>query len=680
MLLELYKRNIDTIQDNIFSFKTVKLPPSQWAEQNVILPREVTTHAGKLDYNLSPYTREVIDCMDPRSSVESAAVMKCIQSGFTDTVVVPLLCYTIVEDPAPSLFASGDDDLVRDTVNQKLDPVVHASDIQKYLIKNVVKKGNHKSPDTDTYKEFRGGSIKGITYKANKLRMFSVKKIIADELDNAKFVDKDEGNVITLLENRASSYGGKKKTLYISSPTIKGRSNIEYVYNRGDKRLWNWKCPHCNQYFPVLWKVDREDGSFGGMKWEYDAEGIVIPESIHYECQLCTGKIQHREKYNLNLSGKWIPTCKPKRKEYRSYKLNALVLPPGNTSWEELVSLWLEACPPNQPVNQDFLKPFINTRLGDLWEEKGREIKANALQNNHRAYEVGVVPDVLSNDKGSGKIALITLVCDLGGVMQEGNEDVRVDYEFVAHTTNGQTYRIEHGSIGTFKNERQKNAKDKDSDNSRLKMTYRHGHPNSVWPEVQKLIDRELIGQDGVVYNVDLTLIDTAHFTHLAYDFIKGLNNPFVVGTRGLGEDDVRKLDRDTPIIKRSQELKGQLYLLQVNQIKDLLASNMGLTVGIDGYQPNGFMNFPVASGGRYQYDTYFRHYEAEKRVPIMNGSVEVGYQWKKKHSTVQNHFFDIAVYTLAAPEIFIDVLKLHSKNKSKYANFTWGDWCLGFE
>jgi hypothetical protein len=76
------------------------------------------------------------------------------------------------------------------------------------------------------------------------------------------------------------------------------------------------------------------------------------------------------------------------------------------------------------------------------------------MTNNVRSYDIGVVPDVTCKNDGNGRIVLLTLACDLGGVMETNNEDVRLDWELIAHASNGQTYSVNHGSIGTFKRNR----------------------------------------------------------------------------------------------------------------------------------------------------------------------------------------------------------------------------------
>ena len=194
----------------------------------------------------------------------------------------------------------------------------------------------------------------------------------------------------------------------------------------------------------------------GGIKWKLNDANELIEDSVHYECQKCKGRIEYKQKTVLNRSGKWIPTAKPIRPQYRSYSFNALCIPAGFDSWITIVYQWILACPKNKPVNIDLLKTFTNTRLGELWEDRGVAPRVNALMENVRDYEIGIIPDLTCEKEYNGKIALITLSCDLAGVMDIANkdEDVRLDWELVAHTSMGQTYSINHGSIGTFQRNR----------------------------------------------------------------------------------------------------------------------------------------------------------------------------------------------------------------------------------
>jgi phage terminase large subunit GpA-like protein len=674
LIEEIFSKNINDILDAIYDFNPIKMEPSEWVEKTVFLTSAESKYPGYFSYDRSPYSKEIIDNMSPSSDIEMQAIMKCVQSGYTAGVIVPFIAYIIDQMPCNVIFVSGSDQLVKDTIRDRLDPVIQNSGNLKDKIRpNSLKKANHRTGDTDVKKEFLGGSLTCLTYKPSKLRQYSAKVVLADEFDDAPRENITEGSIRLLLQGRTVSFGDSKKLCYVSSPTTKGISNIEEVYEMGDKRKWNWCCPNCETYIPILWTVLREDGTYGGIKWELNDDNELIEESVHYECQNCRGIIEYRQKTQLNMTGMWVPTAKPMRPQYRSYSFNALCIPSGFDSWIMIVYEWLKACPKGQPVDIGLLKTFTNTRLGELWEDRGTTPRMTALMSNVGFYPIGKIPDKTCEEEGNGKIALISLVCDLGGIMDVANqnEDVRLDWEIVAHTSNGQIYSIDHGSIGTFKRSKMQTQKDRDNDSNRERYTFKEGVKNSVWPIFKEQIYRTLEGESGTFYDIDITIVDTGHFTKLSYNFIQSIKDRKVIGIKGDTIETYRKTDKNTPIMSHSRENKGLLYILDVNLLKEQLASNMALTPGTDGTQPNGFMNFPQPEGGKYNKNNYFDHYESEHRVPMIKNGMEVGFTWKKKREN--NHFWDVAVYTLASREIFIADLKLWNPD---YRTLTWELYC----
>lgn len=674
MLQELFKQNIRRIQDKIYDFDMRTKVISEWSEENIYLTSE-SKFAGLLSFKRSPYAVEVVNNMMPNSGIELTGIMKCSQSGFTQCLAIPCMVYHAAESPTNQMFVTSSETLIRNTIRGRFDTVMEGKTLKGIIKSTSTKKANQRTGDTDFKKEYTGGSLINITYKPTNLRFHSVEVVVCDEYDDAPKIDKKEGSIFDLVMARTKSYADTRRLAFLSSPTTKGISNIEGVYNLGDKRKWNWECPNCKTYIPILWRIDREDGTFGGIKWELDENDELIEKSVHYECQSCRGRIDYKMKYPLNLTGKWVPTAVPKKPTYRSYSFNALCNPPGFESWVDLVRYWIEACPKGQAVNIEKLKVFTNTQLGELWEDRGTTPRMTALMGNVRNYDVGVIPDKTCAEDGNGKIALITLVCDLGGVMDLVNniEDVRLDWEIVAHSTNGQTYSIDHGSIGTFKRSKQTSKKERDKDSDRERWTFKEGVPNSVWPVFKEQIYRSLINESGEYCDIDLTIVDTGHFTKLSYNFIQSITDRNIYGVKGKGiEESFTKIGGNTSLIKHSNENKGLLYILDVNTLKDNLSSNMALTEGTDGTQPRGFMNFPQPSDGKYNKNNFFDHYESEHRVPDLKNGVEVGFVWKKKREN--NHFWDVAVYTLASREIFIADWKLyHPKDR----DLTWERYCI---
>ena len=679
LLVDFFKEAYSQIHDNVYKFKTVRLKPSDWTEKTIYLTSDISRFTGYYKYDVSPYTREVIDCLDPTSPVEMVAVMKCAQSGFTQGVIIPGISYIISETPSNILFMAADKELVKNSIRTRLDPILHNSGLADLIRPNVIKKKNQRTGDTDFSKEFAGGSMVAEgTKNADKLRQISVKYIFADDWDAAPRDDKKEGSIRSLLEKRARSFGTNKKIFYISTPTVQQTSNILEVYELGDQRKWHWNCPNCNEYIPMEWRVKLENNEYAGITYELTEAGELVPNSVYYKCQNCGGRIEEKDKFKHNLAGKWIPTKTPKRPQYRSYQLNALVIPPGFDTWTDLVYQWLEAVPPNSGVvDEGKLKTFLNTSLGQTWEEKGKAPKITQLMSNTRSYKIGTIPDKIAELDGNKKIVLLTLACDLGGIMNEDIEDVRVDWEIIAHCSTGVTYSVDHGSIGTFQRKRKRTKAESKNQSNRIKWTYSHGQKYSVWDELYRIMSKTYVGEDGLGYDIDITVIDTGHFTRLAYEFINKTEDAIVVGIKGAPEADYRRFSKDTPIIKRSREMAGKLYLLEVNQVKDILSSNMKLKQGVDGYQPIGFMNYPEPEKGKYTMRSYFTHFEGEHRVEQKTGDQVTGFSWKKKNSDVENHFWDVYIYNLAAREIYLDIMR---RSSTDFKNLDWESFVAFFD
>lgn len=202
-----------------------------------------------------------------------------------------------------------------------------------------------------------------------------------------------------------------------------------------------------------------------------------------------------------------------------------------------------------------------------------------------------------------------------------------------------------------------------------------HGVNNSVWPEFEKLIQKEWKCESGRTMKAAITTIDTGFFTRLSKDFIESFEfeSELVIGVKGSTDIDYRRINKDTPRIKKSRE-DNMLYILEVNQIKDELSSFVKLRVGSDGYQPEGFMNFPQPNKGKYTMKSFFSHYEGEKRTEVIKNEQVVGFKWDKKHSQSVNHFWDVRIYNMAARDIYIDLLK---RSDTKMKNLTWNEFCL---
>ncbi|WP_298939296.1 terminase gpA endonuclease subunit [uncultured Dysgonomonas sp.] len=635
------------VRNSKVSISNIK--PSQWAEENIVI--NSGAFPGRLKYSLTPYTREIIDCMAPDHPARWVAVMKGGQLGFSSTILIPGIGWMIANQPGNSYLTVGSPDLI-DPAMEKVDLMIDGSGIRHLIKPSVNRNRAQKSGDTNTKKEFSKGYLT-VAYAGNHKAWRQVDLMYGwfDDLEAVKSSSKESGNTIDLIEQRFAAYANRHKIYYISTPELKSTSNIEPVYLKGDQRKYLTPCPCCGEFIEWVWTIE-ENGITGGITWQVDENGELIAESVGYTCQKCGGFFTDEKKHQLLNQGYWQPTAKPSQPGYYSYHLSSLYAPPGIYNWERYVRRWIDIHPPGQPRDEAKYKTFVNVVLGLTYEETAEAPEANAIMGNIRDYEIGMVPESISIDDENGKIVLLTCGADMNG----NRDDARLDYEIVAHAENGTIYSITHGSIGTFvKGESKK-------DDDRVKWTYQENMPNSVWPEFEKILEPIYKTDTGREIPIAITGLDTGHCTTDAYAFIDRTNCN-IIGFKGEGEEKI-KIGQDKKTIRESTE-RPQLYIVRVGLIKDRLAEYMNLNWGGDGTpQPGNFLNFPQPGHGLYGFRNYFEHFESEERAFEKNAIV-----WKKKNGK-QNHLWDCRIYNMAIRDVFIDKLTKAYKQKLTFADY----------
>lgn len=640
--------------------------PSEWAERNRYFTSAVSPFPGKMDWNRTPYLREILDLLSPYSPIKEIGIMKGAQIGFTTTVIESGIGYTISENPGNILLLVGHDDLSDESMN-RIDTMIDTSGLRHLIRANTMRVRNQRTGDTNKSKEFPGGSLVSGSGGNHKLLMQrSVKIGFIDDYDAVKGTSKEDGSTRSLIRQRFAAYYDRgMKIFYISTPRLKKNSNIEDIYLKGDQRKWNVPCPCCGALIVLEWTVPIEGSNEkAGIFYKLDDAGQLIPGTVGYVCQECGGFFDDSKKYEMNLNGVWIPSAVPEEPNTASFHISSLNAPPGMFDWEHYVRQYIDAVPFNGEPNEAKEKTFYNVVLGLPYEERGETIKANELQQNVRPYEIGTVPEKLSIADGNGQIVLLTCACDLNGVL----DDARLDWEVVAWSESGASYSVQHGSIGTFV-PREGSKKFKED---RAHYTYEHHRPNSVWPEFEKILKQKWQVDTGRKMLLLCTTVDCGYHSIQAYSFIDNTNS-IVYGVKGKDLNKAMRINANLPKFHPSREKPGKLYMLEVNAIKDELASMIRLKwdSGNDDRQPDNFMNYPTPSGGFYLFKNFFSHYEAEHRIVESKDGQPVQTRWVKKSVTVQNHFWDVRIYNIAAKEIFVHLFCKEYKIK----NPSWQDY-----
>jgi phage terminase large subunit GpA-like protein len=653
---------LDILESARFQLSTIK--PSEWTEKHRSMDSSVSRFEGKFSYNVTPYTREIVDCLSPDHPARIIAVCKGAQVGFSTGVIEPGVGWIISQNPGNILFLTGHSDLAEEAI-VKIDQMIDSCGIRHLIRPSIMRAKGMKTGDTNSKKEFAGGSlVSGSAGNHKMLRQRSVRYGFIDDFEAAKGNTKESGSTRKMIEQRFAAYYDKMKLYYISTPELKQTSNIEPVFLLGDQRRYHIPCPCCGDFIDLKWTTPlaNDEKEIAGMTWKTDERGRLIADSVGYICQSCGGFFDDKNKYELNLAGFWKPTAEPSEEGFYSYHLSSLYAPHGMYDWKHYVNDWIKAHPEGQKRNEHLYKAFVNLCLGETYEELTESITANQLQRNIRSYEIGTIPEKLSLNDGNGMIILLTCSADMNGTI----EDARLDYEIVAWSEMGSSYSVVHGSIGTFvpREDSQRFKQD------RVKWTYEHNQPNSVWPEFEKVISQKFLTDTDRGMKVFITGLDTGHYTIQAYGYIDN-SNCNVVGLKGDKDGIYRRFGIDLPAFKSAKERK-KLYILEVGQIKDRLSELIRLRydAGNDESQPYGFMNYPSPSHNLYLYHNFFVHYEAEHRVVESKDGEGFAAKWVKKASNLQNHFWDCRVYNLALKDIACAIICQEMGIK----NYTWND------
>lgn len=635
--------------------------PSEWTEQNMVMQKPFP---GPFKYSKTPYAREIIDRLSPNDPCHTLALMKGAQIGMSSGVIIPGIGWIIANNPGNTYLSVGAPDLVAPAM-EKLDLMIDATGLRSLIKPQSQRVKNNKTGDTNEKKEFPNGYVAlGSANNHKNLRQVDLQFVFLDDVEAIKKSSEQSGDTLSMVEQRQASYYGKSKLFLVSTPELKEKSNIEPAYLKGDQRKYMIPCPCCGSFIDLRWSYENDNKEMVGIYWELDEKNELIPESVGYKCQECTGFFNDKNKDELLNAGFWKPTAKPITEGYYSYHISSLYAPIGMFDWLHYVKKYLEACPPGGVRDETKYKTFVNVCLGLTYELETEKINSNKIQRNTRDYQVSIVPEKVSMDDGNGKVVLLTCAMDLNGRL----DDARIDYEVLAWSESMSTYSVKHGSIGTFIPNQTREIKEKDT---REKWTYEHGKPNSVWPVVKELLSTVWEVDTGRKMQIFFTGIDTGYQEALAFEFIDNCNFN-VCGLKGDKEDEYIPFSQDKKTFKPGQS-RPNLYLVLGGKIKDELARQMKLNwnPARDEKQPSGFCNYPEPSGGMYTYSNFFSHYESEQRKIESKDGKEVSAKWTKISPTAQNHLWDCRVYNMAAK----DILMKKTFEILKIQNGTWADF-----
>jgi phage terminase large subunit GpA-like protein len=346
---------------------------SEWADRHRYLSPRDSAEPGRYRTDRTPYMRAIMDALSPSDPARRVVFMKSAQVGAT-TAGSNWIGYVIHHAPGPMLAVQPTVELAKRFSRQRIDPLIAESPALRERVKP---QRSRDAGNTVLSKEFPAGLL--VITGANSavgLRSMPARYLFLDEVDAYPPSADEEGDPVALAEARTRTFSWRSKIFLTSTPTIHGVSRIEREFEQSDQRRFFVPCPHCGS---TQWlKFER-------LKWDKGK-----PETAHYLCDSCDGRIEERHKTAMLAAGEWRPTADPASREGAGtvgFHLSALYSPIGWLSWAEIARLWEAA-----QTSDEAKRSFRNSVLGETWVEAGEAPDWQRLYERRESWAFGTVP------------------------------------------------------------------------------------------------------------------------------------------------------------------------------------------------------------------------------------------------------------------------------------------------
>ncbi|KZL88703.1 phage terminase large subunit [Clostridium magnum DSM 2767] len=557
-----------------------KLTVSEWADNYRKLSSEASAEPGQWRTSRAPYQKEIMDSInDP--TIETIIVMSSAQVGKTE-LLLNVIGYFMDYDPAPILLLQPTLEMAEAFSKDRLAPMLRDTPVLKNKVGDIKSKN---SGNTLLHKIFPGGHITlAGANSPSSLASRPIRTLLCDEVDRYPISAGTEGDPVNLAAKRTTTFWNKKK-IYVSTPTIKGASRIESEYEDSTMEEWCLPCPYCGKLQPLTW-------------------GQIRFDDATMECLYCRERSTEAEWK----SGKGEWRAKSTHRNKRGFHLNELSSPWKR--WSEIIEDFREA-----KKNSETLKVWVNTSLGESWEEQGEKADEETLMKRRERYNSQLPEDVL----------ILTAGVD--------TQDDRLEVEVVGWGVGKESWGIEY------------------------KVFYGDPSQTVVWNELDEYLSRVWKHENGEGLVISCTCIDSGgHHTSEVYKFCKTREHRRIFAVKGKGGDGIPFVGKAS----RTNREKVALFMLGVDQGKETLLSRLKLD-----FEGEGYCHFPI-EGDRGYDEAYFKGLTSEKRtIKYYKGKPKV--EWVKKSGT-RNEPLDLRNYATAALEILNPNLEL-LKNQLKNSN-----------
>ncbi len=310
--------------------------------------------------------------------------MKSAQIAWTDGVLLNYIGRKIDVDPTPMIIMFSKEKAAKEFNDEKLIPMaeVTPSVAAKLQI--------HKRKDKDNrwdFKTFAGGFLKLVgSNSPSSVKSTPAPFVAVEEPDDCNDNVRDQGDTITLLEERVKTYP-RSKVIFGGTPTIKGISRIDAAYQASDKRVFMVPCHECGESHVLAWENVKyiEDETLG-----HEVYGKIVIDSARYVCPHSGCIWTDAEKQANVQRGVWIATAP--FYGVAGFYINELYSPFPGSRMPELLKKYLTAAHLLAQGDDTKMRAFRNSTEGLPYEYKTDLPEGDALKERAEDYEEKTVP------------------------------------------------------------------------------------------------------------------------------------------------------------------------------------------------------------------------------------------------------------------------------------------------
>ena len=395
-----------------------KLTVPEWADKHRVLSQKSSAEHGRWRNDRTPYLVEIMYELSPESSQTDIVVMKGGQVGGTECGN-NWIGHTIDQNPGPMMVIWPTSNTAKRNSKQRLTPLI---DETPCLSAKILPAKSRDSGNTTMMKEYAGGVlvIAGAN-SAAELKSMPMRFLFADEVDEYPDDVDGQGDALELAEVRTYTFSRRAKRLKVSTPTAKGFSRIDRLYEESDQRKYYVPCPHCTEKQVLAWEqidwrtrhvqefvcvacgsihdvTNQEIGEqyqcCNCQEFTQVTDTVLTSKDtgeiidVWYECEHCHEHIREHHKTDMLANGEWIAQ-NPGPNRAAGFHISGLYSPVGWLSWQLCVQKYLES-----EGKEDLRRAFTNNILGLAYEVDGDQPDVNELKDRaETTYTLGAVPD-----------------------------------------------------------------------------------------------------------------------------------------------------------------------------------------------------------------------------------------------------------------------------------------------